>query len=239
MNIYEKLIEVRKAVPYLRKEAEGYQFKYTSSSQVLGNLKAKMDEVGLLLVPNVTNTKVNIDVYEKTDNKGNAKRTVDYFTEIHVTFTWINAEKPEEQISCPWYGQGVDTAGEKGVGKALTYAEKYFMLKFFNIPTDKDDPDSFQQKIDNNADKTKAERGQSSKPKVPPIQPNKPVNVPPAAPTEDKISEAQRKRIFALSKGDANLAKEIIGAYGYEHSKDIKRTDYQKICKDIEDRVSA
>ena len=36
--------------------------------------------------------------------------------------------------------------GEKGVGKALTYAEKYFMLKFFNIPTDKDDPDSFQKK---------------------------------------------------------------------------------------------
>lgn len=147
MNIYEKLIEVRKTVPYLKKEAKGYQFNYTSSSQVLGNLKAKMDELGLLLVPNITGKKVTPDIYEKIDNKGNPKRTVDYFTEIDVTFTWINVEKPEEQISCSWYGQGVDTAGEKGVGKALTYAEKYFMLKFFNIPTDSDDPDSFQKKV--------------------------------------------------------------------------------------------
>src|SRR5690606_10249645 len=45
-----------------------------------------------------------------------------------------------------WYGQGIDIAGEKGVGKALTYAEKYYLLKTFNIATDKDDPDSFQDK---------------------------------------------------------------------------------------------
>jgi hypothetical protein len=43
-------------------------------------------------------------------------------------------------VSCRWYGQGIDS-GERGVGKAMTYAEKYFLLKFFNIPTDEDDPD--------------------------------------------------------------------------------------------------
>lgn len=36
----------------------------------------------------------------------------------------------------------------EGIGKALTYAEKYFLLKQFNIPTDNDDPDSFQQRSD-------------------------------------------------------------------------------------------
>ena len=35
---------------------------------------------------------------------------------------------------------------EKGVGSALTYAERYFFLKYFNVPTDDDDPDSFQEK---------------------------------------------------------------------------------------------
>lgn len=48
----------------------------------------------------------------------------------------------------PFYAQGIDTEGEKGVGKALTYAEKYFLLKQFNIATDTDDPDSFQNKMD-------------------------------------------------------------------------------------------
>jgi hypothetical protein len=71
-----------------------------------------------------------------------------------MVMTWINADDPKEIIECIWYAQGVDIAGEKGVGKALTYAEKTFMLKFFNIPTDKDDPDSFQQKLE---DKEKME----------------------------------------------------------------------------------
>lgn len=30
----------------------------------------------------------------------------------------------------------------------MTYGEKYFLLKFFNITTDNLDPDSFQQNID-------------------------------------------------------------------------------------------
>lgn len=62
-----------------------------------------------------------------------------------MTFRWVNAENPEDYLEVPWYGQGVDD-GEKGVGKALTYAEKYFVLKFFHIATDKDDPDSWAGK---------------------------------------------------------------------------------------------
>ena len=150
MNIYQKLIEVRKAVPYLKKENEGYQFKFVSSSQTLGALKTKMDDLQLLLIPSVTSKAVS--------EKATAKGGKEYFTELEMDFKWVNAEDPQETITCHWYGQGLDT-GEKGVGKALTYAEKYFMLKFFNIPTDKDDPDSFQDKIDNKT------------PAKPPVQP--------------------------------------------------------------------
>ena len=136
MNIYQKLIEVRKTVPYLQKESKGYQYNYCGSSQVLSAVRAKMDELGLLLVPRVLSHTLH--------PKGEADAK-EHLTELEMEFTWVNAEKPEETIVCPWYGQGLDT-GEKGVGKALTYAEKYFMLKFFNIATDKDDPDSFQEK---------------------------------------------------------------------------------------------
>jgi hypothetical protein len=138
MNIYAKLIEVRKAVQYLKKENKGAQYNYVSSSQTLASVKAKMDDLGLLLIPRV----IGKEVRESINGKG---ATV-YFTELIMEYTWINAEDPNETITSPWYGQGIDTAGEKGVGKALTYAEKYFMLKFFNIPTDKDDPDAFQKK---------------------------------------------------------------------------------------------
>jgi hypothetical protein len=137
LNIYQKLVEVRKSVPYLQKESQGHQYQYTGSSQVLASVRAKMDELGLMLISKVLGHNL---IEGKT-----AKGAKEFMTELDLEFTWINADKPEETIVCPWYGQGVDNS-EKGVGKGLTYAEKYFILKTFNIPTDKDDPDSFQEK---------------------------------------------------------------------------------------------
>lgn len=148
MNIYQKLIEVRKVVPYLQKEQDGAQYKYVSSSQVLAAVKVKMDELGLLLIPRVTSANVLTQTVDTPDKEGKyiAKKQTTYFTELFMTFTWVNADEPDEKIECSWYGQGVDIAGEKGAGKAMTYAEKNFLLKQFNVATDKDDPDSFQQK---------------------------------------------------------------------------------------------
>ncbi|MEG2938477.1 MAG: ERF family protein [Vagococcus sp.] len=144
MNIYEKLLTVRKTVPYLKKEQTGQQYKYVGSSDVLAAITDKLNELGLILITKVLSS--NVLTRETTNAKGNV--TAVYFTELNLEFTWVNAENPEETIVIPFYAQGVDTAGEKGVGKALTYGEKYFLLKQFNIATDKDDPDAFQQKQD-------------------------------------------------------------------------------------------
>lgn len=131
MNLYEKLIQVRKAVPYLQQVARGARYTYVKSSQTLAPIRAKMDELGVLLVPRITEI--------RTSTRGKQ-----LLTELHLTYTFINAESPDERLEQPWYGQGLDYA-EKGVGKACTYAEKYFLLKFFQIPTDADDPDRFQE----------------------------------------------------------------------------------------------
>ena len=146
MNLHEKLIEVRKTIDYLKKESSGNQYNYVSSSQVLGSLKNKLNELNILLVPEVIDSNVMFQEVENTDKYNAIKKTRTYFTELFMIMTWVDANNPDDRIECSWYAQGVDIAGEKGVGKALTYAEKYFMLKFFNIATDKDDPDAFQKK---------------------------------------------------------------------------------------------
>lgn len=218
MNIYQKLIEVRKAVPYLQKEDKGAQYAYVGSSKVLSNVRSKMDELGLLLVPAVIGTKVSESVVEyiEKDKYGNEKpkKTTTYFTELTLEMTWINAENPEEQIKVQWYGQGIDIAGEKGVGKALTYAEKYFLLKQFNIATDKDDPDSFQQ----DTSKLPQHYTDKTEPKG----------------NYQKISESQAKRLFALSNGNKELVKSVIEKYNYKYTKEISTHDYETIAKEIE-----
>lgn len=147
MNIYQKLIEVRKAVPFLQKDATGAQYKYNSSSQVIAAVREKLDEMGLLLITELVSHNLLSETIEFMD-KEKPKKTTTYFTEVDLVMTWVNAEKPEEQIKIPWYAQGVDIAGEKGVGKALTYGEKTFMLKQFNIATDQMDVDAFQQRME-------------------------------------------------------------------------------------------
>lgn len=152
LNIYQRLLEVRKAVSYLKKESESSQYKFTGSAQVLASVREIINEQGLLLIPRITDKNLLTETIEFTDGN-RPKKTTTYFTELTMTMTWVNTDNPEEKIECPWYSQGVDIAGEKGVGKALTYGEKYFILKFFNIPTDKDDPDTFQKKYEQKASK--------------------------------------------------------------------------------------
>lgn len=98
-----------------------------------------MDELKLVLIPSVT---AHNTFPKKTYGK---ETSIELFTEIEMEYTWVNAEDPKETILVKWYSQGLDF-GEKGVGKALTYGEKYVILKTLQIPTDKDDPDAFAHK---------------------------------------------------------------------------------------------
>lgn len=135
LNLYQKLIEIRKKVKYLKKDAEGYKYSYVSGASILGELREEMDKQKVLLVPNILEY---ITSYEKKS-----------MVSCKMIMTWINADKPSEKLEVPFACFGAQDDISKAFGSALTYTERYFMLKFFNIPTDKDDPDSFQKKNNN------------------------------------------------------------------------------------------
>jgi len=130
MELAEKLLEIRKTVVSLNKGSrnEHFKFDYVSSNQVLSAVRLEMDKHKLLLLPSIEKTHMTL--------QGNK-----IITELWLVYSWHDIEADKSFFSCNWYAQGVDS-GEKGVGKALTYAEKYFLLKFFNIATDADDPDA-------------------------------------------------------------------------------------------------
>lgn len=49
------------------------------------------------------------------------------------------------------------------------------------------------------------------------------------------ISKAQAKRMFALAEGNQDLVKKVLGDFNYDKSSDVKKTDYEAICKRIEE----
>ena len=48
------------------------------------------------------------------------------------------------------------------------------------------------------------------------------------------ITEKQAKRLFAIAKGKNDIIKQVIAKYGYKHSRDIDKKDYQAICDEVE-----
>lgn len=53
------------------------------------------------------------------------------------------------------------------------------------------------------------------------------------------ITEGQRKRLFAISKGNADLIKTVIKKYGYESTNAITKMDYDDIVKEVEEQGAA
>ncbi len=48
------------------------------------------------------------------------------------------------------------------------------------------------------------------------------------------ISRAQAKRMFAISKGNADIVRQVLQEYGYERSEEVKKTEYDGICSKVE-----
>jgi len=143
-NIFQKLLEVRKSVPYIKKGSKSYQYTYTSESQILGAIRGKIDEEALWLDMNMVELyAVDISVYVPNEKKYIEVKGV----RAKFEFTWTNCDNPEEIIV---KYQILQDAGSdvKTIGGLETYANKYFLFKFFNIPNDDLDPDKFEKSIE-------------------------------------------------------------------------------------------
>lgn len=142
LNLFQKIADVKANIDGFTKDAKSYNYSYVSGSQVLHRIRNKMIENNLLLVPKTSEENYKqIDV-TRFNKKAGREITTSEFIEMKLTYVWINADKPEEQFEVTFYAVGQQDDVSKAHGTALTYAERYFLMKFFNIPTDEDDADA-------------------------------------------------------------------------------------------------
>lgn len=71
--------------------------------------------------------------------KGQNGEKNQFYIRAQVIYRFVNIDKPEEFIEITSWGDGIDS-GDKCVGKAMTYADKYALMKAYKISTG-DDPD--------------------------------------------------------------------------------------------------
>lgn len=134
-SIHTKLLNIQKSVDKFVQDGQAHGYKYTTGSTVLNKIRPMMNELGLLLNQEVTEIVNNRMDY--TLKNGNQKSEI--LTTIQIRFTWIDTESGETLPSS--FAANGQNDWDKGLGSALTYAERYYLLKFFHIPTDEDDVD--------------------------------------------------------------------------------------------------
>lgn len=124
-GLYQKISKVMRDVAYLSKddniEFKSTKYKAISEEKVTSAVRTAMLEHGLIIIP--------IEQEHKR---------VDTLSTVDTKYKIIDIETGEYEVIVS-SGSGVDTQ-DKGVGKAMTYAFKYLLLRTFAIPTG-EDPD--------------------------------------------------------------------------------------------------
>jgi len=153
MEIYKKLLNIQKQVKGLSKDKKSHNYDYVTGNKLLSFIKPIMDEQGLILkqeVLSIENTRQDYHVWDKwaKDNEGKTvgdwKPKSEILSKVMMRFTWIDTETGDKDENL--FGANGQNDWEKGLGSALTYGERYFLLKFFHIPTDADDIDNPERK---------------------------------------------------------------------------------------------
>lgn len=136
MNLYQKLHRIQSQVIGLGKDTQGNNFKYVSGTKVIDAIKPIMNELGLLLKTEVISIDNQRNDYATKSNPNKSE----ILSKVMMKFTWIDIDTGEKD-ECLWGANGQND-WDKGVGSAMTYAERYFLLKYFHIATDEDDIDN-------------------------------------------------------------------------------------------------
>jgi hypothetical protein len=135
MNIYQKISEVMKKVEYLTKDDSvsfgTTKYRAISEEKVTSTIREQLVNLGIVILP----VKQDATVTElmRTDKSVNQR------ADVHTVYRIQNIDDTEDFILVESNGSGVDTQ-DKAVGKAMTYAYKYMLLRSFAIPTG-EDPD--------------------------------------------------------------------------------------------------
>ena len=206
-NIFQKINKVMNDVKYLMKDDKvvtnaktGASYKAISEEKVTSELRKAMIKHGIVIIPIEMITKREDETLK--DFQGNDK--VNRITTVETRYRIQNIDDKDDYIIAVSAGTGVDTQ-DKGVGKAMTYAYKYLLLRTFAIPTGED--------ADQISSEVYSSQFQTQKTKI----------------TEAEESEL-RIRIKESNVPTARVVN-VLNEYGYKTLKEIEESKYVEVTQ--------
>lgn len=207
MNIYEKMLNITNEIATVNKNlvvGEGKSsYKAVGEADVLKAVKELEFKYKIYSYP-IEREIVDREILAtEKEYKGEITRGTKQFLRVKTTYRFVNIEKTDEFIDITSYGDGIDTQ-DKAPGKAMTYSDKYALLKAYKMITG-DDPDQ------NASEEIKWD--------------NKKV-------TTDKITDVEAKSVYSLMmRKGINVVKELEKNYNISNTSDLNRSQYMSIVK--------
>lgn len=224
--IYSKIsaiIDEMEAVPKGHTMTQGATYKYRSIDQIKNASSPVFAKHKVFYSP-----KVLEHIAKDVVTRSGAKM-------LHHTIKVLYTLYAEDgsSVTAEVFGESADS-GDKGLGKAQSYAEKVMLIQVLNIPLeDQPDPDHENPQIDHGKTAAKVE---PPKPK-PQIQKPAPKANPAPKINPNLVTDAQLTRLYAKANEvgwTKEEAKAVIEKFGYKSSKDILKKDYNAIYAVIE-----
>ena len=139
MNIFQRMSAITQEISTVAKnlnvDTGKSSYKAVGEADVLAAVKPIEAKHGVYSYPY---KRVIVDSGEMVSQTKYGERK-QLFMRVATVYRFVNMDKPEEYIDITTYGDGVDTQ-DKAPGKAMTYGDKYALLKAYKIQTG-DDPD--------------------------------------------------------------------------------------------------
>lgn len=208
MNIFQKINEVMKAIEYLTKDDKvefgNTKYKAISEEKVTTAVRKELVKQGIVIIPIMQESTVTELI--RTDKSVNQR------ADVHTRYRIQNIDDVNDFIEVESNGSGVDTQ-DKAVGKAMTYAYKYMLLRTFAIPTG-EDPDKISS----------AETDYKIQSEI----------------NAEKVID--KTKVQALNKSIENagitddIVELILSGYGYTSTSEIKVKDFNSIVNDFKSK---
>jgi len=144
MNIYEKLLKITEDLGYVAKNltvgSGNFGYKAVGEADILNAVKPLEVKYGVYSYP----LSRNIVSQEILETEKNGNTSTKFFMRVETVYRFVNIDEPSEFVDQVSYGDGVDSL-DKSPGKAMTYSDKYSLMKAYKIMTG-DDPDQKHSK---------------------------------------------------------------------------------------------
>lgn len=140
-NIYQRMSAITSEISTVAKNLDvGYgasKYKAVGEADILRAVKPIEEAHGVYSYP-VEREVIESGTMEKDGKNG---KTVQLYLRVKTTYRFICTDDPSSYLDIVSYGDGVDTQ-DKAPGKAMTYSDKYALMKAYKIQTG-DDPDQY------------------------------------------------------------------------------------------------